>query len=327
MRLLIIGGSIFLGRHLVNQALEAGHRVIVLNRGQQCPDEQQVLIAEGKLEHLIADREKSLSILEGRQFDAVIDTCGYKPEVVSRSLEALRTSGKYVFVSSISVYGKFEKLGLTEDDPIRYSTEEENYSTLKADCEKVAAQFDKHVIIRPGLIVGPFDPTDRFTYWPIRVARGGKILAPGSAQREIQFIDVRDLSQFILHCIGTASGTYNVTGPKDKLSMGTFLDACTKTLNSNCRFIWAEEEKLIEAGIQQWSGANSLPLWIDSSDENSRGFMHISCQRAFQAGLKLRPLAETIADTMNWQSSRRENHLKAGISAEMEDQVIVQVQR
>jgi 2'-hydroxyisoflavone reductase len=325
MRLLIIGGSIFLGRHLVTQALEAGHRVTVLNRGSQCPDEQRAQIDEGKLEHLIADREKSLSILEGRQFDAVIDTCGYNPEVVSRSLEALRTSGKYVFVSSISAYGKFEKLGLTEDDPISYSTEEENYGTLKADCEKVTAQFDKHVIIRPGLIVGPFDPTDRFTYWPARVAKGGKILAPGSALREIQFIDVRDLSQFILHCISTASGTFNVTGPQDKLSMGSFLATCAKALNSNCQFIWTEEEKLIAAGIQQWSGANSLPLWIDSRDEDSRGFMHISCQRAFQAGLKLRPLAETIADTMKWHSSSREKILKTGISAEMEDQVIVQV--
>jgi 2'-hydroxyisoflavone reductase len=322
MRLLIIGGSIFLGRHLVNQALEAGHRVAVLNRGTQFPDEQRVLIAAGKLEHLIADREKSLSILEGRQFDAVIDTCGYKPEVVSRSLEALRTSGKYVFVSSITAYGKFKKLGLTEDDPITYSTTEENYGTLKADCEMVAAQFAKHVIVRPGLIVGPFDPTDRFTYWPVRVAKGGRILAPGSAAREIQFIDVRDLSQFILHCISTGSGTYNVTGPQDKLSMGTFLDTCSKALNSNCQFVWTEEEKLIEAGVQQWSGANSLPLWIDSKDEDNRGFMHISCRRAFQAGLKLSPLAETIADTMKWHSSRRENKLKTGISDEMEDQIV-----
>lgn len=293
----------------------------MLNRGSQ-PDEQRALIGEGKLEHLIADREKSLSILEGRQFDAVIDTCGYKPDAVSRALEALTTSSKYVFVSSISAYGKFEKLGLTEDDPISYSTTEENYGTLKADCEKVAAQFDKHVIIRPGLIVGPFDPTDRFTYWPARVAKGGRILAPGRAQREIQFIDVRDLSQFILHCSGTASGTFNVTGPHDKLSMGTFLDTCAKALSSDCQFIWTEEEKLIEAGIQQWSGANSLPLWIDSSDENNRGFMHINCQRAFQAGLKLRPLAETIADTMKWHGSRQENELKTGISKEMEDQIV-----
>lgn len=326
MHLLILGGSIFLGRHLVEQALSAGHKVTILNRGRNTPPSQSALIKEKKLERLLADREQSLAILAGRRFDAVIDTCGYQRQVVQKSKDALKDSGAvYVFISTISVYGIYEKVGLNETDPIIYSTAgQENYGTLKAGCEKLVEEIKDHLIIRPGLLVGPHDPTDRFTYWPARIERGGDILAPGRPERQIQFIDVRDLVDFILVCLeNKIRGTFNVTGPNQSLSMETFLQTCVATVGKDCRLHWVADEKLKGAGIQPWMG---LPLWLAETDSDSAGFMQIDCSRAIEHGLKIRPLNDTILDTIRWKNSETERTIKTGLSVEQESALLGEVQ-
>lgn len=323
MHLLILGGSIFLGRHLVEQALSAGHKVTILNRGRNTPPSQLSLIKEKKLERLLADREQSLAILEGRRFDAVIDTCGYQSSVVQKSKAALKDSGAvYVFISTISVYGTYEKVGLNESDPIIYTTagEEGNYGTLKADCEKLVEEIEDHLIIRPGLLVGPHDPTDRFTYWPARIERGGDILAPGRPERQIQFIDVRDLVDFLLFSLeNKIRGTLNVTGPNQSLSMETFLQTCAAAVGKECRFHWVADEKLRAAGIQPWMG---LPLWLAQADSDTIGFMQIDCSKAIEHGLKIRPLSDTILDTITWKNSQTERTIKTGLSVEQESALL-----
>jgi 2'-hydroxyisoflavone reductase len=324
MHLLVIGGTVFLGRHLVSQALAAGHQVTTLNRGRQNLPEQD------KAEKLIDDREKDLDILSGRHFDAVIDTCGYRPEIVSHSLRALKESVEtYVFISTVSVYGEFRTNGITENDPIKYTLpgQEENYGTLKADCEKAVLELipAEALIIRPGLIVGPYDPTDRFTYWPARVARGGKILAPGQPERAIQFTDVRDLAEWILKLTEMrARGIFNAKGSKDRLTMGEFLETCKQTINSDCDFLWVDENALVEAGVQPWT---ELPLWIPASNLEFAGFMELNCRKAFDSGLAPRPLAETIADTLAWDQTRDPSMpRKAGMLPDREEELLNQAQ-
>jgi 2'-hydroxyisoflavone reductase len=301
MHLLVIGGTVFLGRHLVSQALAAGHQVTTLNRGTYNLPEQD------NVEKLIDDREKDLDILSGRHFDAVIDTCGYRPETVSHSVKALKGSvDTYVFISTVSVYGEFPSIGITENDPIKYTPagEEGDYGTLKADCEKAILGLipECALIIRPGLIVGPYDPTDRFTYWPARVARGGKILAPGQPDRAIQFTDVRDLAAWILKLTEMqARGIFNAKGSKDRLTMGEFLQTCKQTIDNDCEFLWVDEDALAEAGVQPWT---ELPLWIPASNLEFAGFMQMDCRKAFDSGLTPRPLTETIADTLAWDQTR-----------------------
>ena len=325
MRLLIIGGSVFLGRHLASQAMAAGHLVTTLNRGTHNLTEQC------NVERLIADRETTLDVLRGRSFDAVIDTCGYHPQIVRHSVKALKGSvGTYAFISSVSVYGEFSSIGITEQDQIRYTPpgEEGDYGTLKADCEKVLGELipDHMLIVRPGLIVGPYDPTDRFTYWPARIASGGKILAPGRSDRAIQFIDVRDLSAWILMLVEKeVCGIYNATGPQQRLTMGTFLEACMQTTNSLCEFKWVDDQTLVGAGVKPWT---ELPLWIPESNSAFNGFMKLDCRRAYGAGLTLRTLTQTIADTLAWDQTRDiADTRKAGMKFGCEKELLSQLQR
>ncbi|MEW6402172.1 MAG: NAD-dependent epimerase/dehydratase family protein, partial [Chloroflexota bacterium] len=205
MKILIIGGTRFLGRHLVNSARARGHEVTLFNRGQTNPDLFR------RVEKIWGDREKDLDQLKGRNWDAVIDTCGYVPRVVRMSAEALKESVEnYVFISSLSIYPDFRKRGLNETDPVAKLQDEsveevtgETYGPLKALCERVVQDVFgiDSLVIRPGLIVGPHDPTDRFTYWPVRVARGGDVLAPDGPDAFTQFIDARDLADFIVELL------------------------------------------------------------------------------------------------------------------------------
>jgi 2'-hydroxyisoflavone reductase len=320
MKILILGGTKFLGRHLVDAALSRSHEVTLFNRGKTAPD------LFPNVEMILGDREHDIEKLAGREWDAAIDVAGYLPRVVRLSAQALRESvQRYVFISSISVYAGFQKVGINESDPVGKLEDEsveeitgETYGPLKALCEKVVQEVygDRALVIRPGLIVGPYDPTDRFTYWPMRVKRGDDMITPDGPQTPIQIIDVRDLSTFIIKLIeDNASGTYNATGPGDELTMGEFLDACKRVTGSVATFHWTSAEFLQEHNVQPWS---DMPVWIPDTEEDA-GFSRVDVSRAIQAGLEFRPLEETIRDTIAWAETRPEDfEWRAGLNPDKE---------
>lgn len=324
MNILIIGGTRFLGRHLVDSATRRGHTLTLFNRGQSNPG----LYPE--LETIPGDRAADLHKLAGRSWDAVIDTCGYLPRIVSRSAEALKDRvGRYVFISSISVYSDISQIGITENSPLGTLPDEsveeitgETYGPLKVLCEKAVTGVynERALIIRPGLIVGPHDPTDRFTYWPVRVARGGAILAPESPEVPVQVIDGRDLAEFTLHLIEQqASGAYNATGPAQPIPFGEMLKACKQASNSNATFHWASLEFLEQNQVAPWS---DLPVWIPNTPENA-GFSRVSIQKALSAGLVFRPIEETIRDTLAWAATRPQEHAwRAGLPENRETELL-----
>ncbi|MBI2760045.1 MAG: epimerase [Chloroflexi bacterium] len=304
MKLLMLGGTVFLGRSLVDAALVRGHEVTLFNRGQHNPE------LYPDVEKLRGDRDGDLGALEGRQWDAVIDTCGYVPRIVRASAELLADAvGHYSFISSISVYDNFRTRAMAEDAPVgtvEDPTVEDvlpNYGPLKALCEQAAeaAMPGRTLRVRAGLIVGPHDQSDRFTYWPHRIAKGGDVLAPGSSDRAVQIIDVRDLAEWNVRIAEQrVSGVFNATGPDYTLTMGAVLDACKAVSGSDARFVWASEQFLLDAGAQPWA---QLPLWVPDTEENA-GFSSIDCSKAFATGLTFRPLAETVRDTLAWDATR-----------------------
>jgi 2'-hydroxyisoflavone reductase len=246
MRILIIGGTCFLGRHLVEAALARNHELTLFNRGKSNPDLFR------QLETILGDRETDVKKLQqaGRNWDSVIDVAGYVPRIVRLSAEVLKENvGRYIYISSISVYSNFRKVGINESGPVGKiddeATEEiteETYGPLKVLCERAVQNIygERALIIRPALIVGPHDPTDRFTYWPVRVARGGEVLAPQKREAPIQIIDVCDLPDFILKLIEeNASGIYNATGPDYELTIGKLLDVSKQLTGSNANIHWA----------------------------------------------------------------------------------------
>src|SRR5687767_2586406 len=325
MKILIIGGTRFLGRHLVDSALARGHEVTLFNRGKSNPD----LFLN--IETILGDREHDLDKLAGREWDAVIDTSGYVPRIVRLSAQSLEESVKrYVFISSVSVYANFSKVGIDENDPVGQIEDEsfeeitgESYGPLKALSEKAVQDVfgeNRSLIIRPGLIVGPNDPTDRFTYWPVRVARGGDVLAPEKPEVPVQIIDVRDLSEFIIKLIEeNASGIYNVTGPDHELSLGTILDVSKQLTRSDAHFHWAPVEFLAENKVQPWS---DMPVWVPDTQEDA-GFSRVDISKAIHAGLTFRPLEETVRDTLEWAKTRPPDHeWRAGLTAEREAEVL-----
>ncbi len=299
MKLLIIGGTIFLGRALVDAALERGHEVTLFNRGRSSPG------AIPGAETVIGDRDTDLDRLRGRRWDAVIDTCGYLPRQVALSTAALRQSADhYCFISTISVYpvagppnrDESSSVLALEDDSIEAVTEE-SYGPLKVRCEQVVQDAFPHAafIIRSGLIVGPRDPTNRFTYWVTRAARGGDAIAP-PARQPVQFIDARDLAAFIL--LGTEArlaGVYNVTGPAERMSFGQLLPIAREALGSGVRFHHVSDDFLRRQGVAEFMG---LPLWLNRDAAES--FMTFNIEKARAAGLSFRPLAQTINDTCEW---------------------------
>ena len=324
MRILIIGGTRFLGRHLVEAALARRHEVTLFNRGQSNPD------LFPQLETIIGDREKDLDKLSSRIWDTAIDVAGYLPRIVRLSAIGLEMSvSRYVFISSLSVYADFRKIGIDESYPVGKiegeSVEEitgETYGPLKALCEKAVREVygERALIVRPGLIVGPHDPTDRFTYWPVRVTRGGDVLAPQKPEAVTQIIDVRDLSDFIIKLVEeNASGIYNATGPEYELTMGNLLEVSKQVSGSDADFKWASVEFLNQNKVEAWS---DMPAWIPD-DEEGVGFARIDSSKAIHAGLKFRPLEETVRDTLEWAKTRPVDHeWKAGLTAEREAEVL-----
>lgn len=302
MNILIIGGTVFLGRALVEAALEAGHQVTLFNRGISAP------AAFPAVETIIGDRESDLARLNGRRWDAVIDTCGYLPRLVRLSAEALREAvGHYTFISTLSVYppaGAAQRdesaAVLTLDDETVEEVGAETYGPLKTHCERaLAAAFPGTcLIIRSGLIVGPHDPTNRFTYWVRRAAAGGDAIAPPAAQ-PVQFVDAGDLARFTLRLTEAgAGGVYNVTGPAERLSFGELLSAAKAALETDVQFHHVSDGFLREHEIGEFM---ELPLWINAELANS--FMTFDIGKARAHGLDFRPLERTIQDTWHWARS------------------------
>ncbi len=312
MRLLVIGGTRFLGRALIEDALARGHDVTLFNRGQTNPE----LFPEA--ERITGDRDGGLDALAGRDWDAVVDTCGYFPRIVRASAEALSDAvGTYVFISTISVYADLSEpvdesspLGTIEDETVEeFGPEFENYGPLKALCEQAVQDVygERALIIRPGFIVGPHDPTDRFTHWPVRAARGGTMIAPGPPERPFQFVDVRDLAAWILTMVEEGrNGVFNATN--EGVPLGDVL------AEADSDVVWAHDEWLVEQGVDE----QELPLW--SADARFAALHEANVSRAVAAGLTFRPHAETSRDTLAWRGIDAE--LNAGMNAEREAELI-----
>jgi 2'-hydroxyisoflavone reductase len=286
VRFLILGGTGFLGRAIVDSALAGEHEVTLFNRGVTNP----ALFAG--VEKLRGDRAGGLGILRGRAWDAVIDTCGYLPRVVRESVELIE-SPYYLFVSTRSVYRDLAQ-ATDENAPVHGDVDDEDVSThygeLKAMCERVVRERPGS-IVRPGLIVGPHDPTGRFTYWPYRIGRGGDVLVPGMPSEPVTWIDVRDLGEWIVRlCEQQTSGVFNAV---DVGTWGELLDACLSTAGSAARLVWVPSEWLVSHDVGEWM---ELPLWVSSAE--SLGIHRVANTRAVTAGLTFRPLAETIRATL-----------------------------
>ena len=325
MRILILGGKRFLGIALVKAIQEAGHTPVLFNRGRTNPE------LFPKVQNLIGDREGDLSALKRKKWDAVIDTSGFTPHTVSKTAKLL--SGKcdtYIFISSISVYRDFTNLDITEEYPLAQldNPEDEDYTDkaygpLKALCEyEIQQNFDgKVLVIRPGLIVGPNDPTDRFTYWPWRVSLGGNILAPAPPSSNLQFIDLRDLAAFIIRLIQKQTeGVFNVTGLKKPATFGSFLVACREAAASDANFVWVDEPFLLEHHVTPWT---DLPLWVPTADPGFVGFFNINIDKALKAGLSFRQISDTVGDTLTWLKSRPPvKKLKVGMDIAVETKLL-----
>jgi len=301
MNLLILGGTKFLGRHAVDAALAGGHEVTIFTRGQTNPE----LFPD--VEHLQGDRDGDLGALEGRGWDGVVDTSGYVPRVVRRSAELLRDAvDRYVFVSSISVYDDFsqpidESTAVAQlEDPANEDVLE-HYGALKAACETVIDEVygDRGANVRAGLIVGPYDPTDRFTYWPRRIAAGRDVLGPGNPAAPVQFVDARDLAAWLVKlALEGPGGVFNATGPAEPLTFADLLERARAAIGSDANVVWIDEQTLLDAEVQAWT---ELPLWLPGDDY--AGMARADTRRALAAGLTFRSLEQTVVDTLAWDST------------------------
>lgn len=320
MDLLVIGGTQFSGRALVEQAIEAGHQVTVFHR---TPTD---LVPQA--EHVLGDRDQGIEALAGRTFDAVVDTCGYVPRAVRASTDTLASSGWYGFVSSISAHVEGLPAGATEESgtfqppfPDTEDVTEETYGPLKAACEQVVADAfgDRGAVIRPGYIVGPNDPTDRFTSWVRRAAAGGEMLAPGPADAAIQFVDARDLGAFMLHLAETATGgTYNAVHPSGTVTRSDLLATAARTSGGDTAVTWADPAWLVsQLGDDRYQ---AFPMWDEVDDPWTHMF---DSRKAVGAGLRSRSVDETVRDTLTWDRSRGEAAERpCGLSSEREAELL-----
>lgn len=329
-RILVLGGTAFIGPAFVDAARKRGHHITLFNRGRT---EKQKGMVEG-VEHLYGNRDpnltsedgqfKGLEALKGKTWDAVLDTSGQYRRIVKASAELLAPAAKhYIYISSISVYKDNSKIGADETDELHTLEDPdvetmgrnfENYGGLKAICEKTAAEYfpGRCAAVRPGLIVGPNDGTDRFTYWPVRVERGGEVLAPNSPDDPIQIIDVRDLAEWLVHIIdNNITGEFDAVGPPTGLTIGKLLDACKSESRSDATFTWADAAFLDSHGVMGW---RDMPVWVKPTGE-SAGFHRRSIARATAAGLTFRPINVTVRDTLDWWP--RELERRARVTREL----------
>lgn len=328
LRLLVLGGTGFPGRHFTAAALAAGHRVTLFNGGKTAPG----IFPDAEL--VPGDREESLAPLAGRRWDAVIDTSGHLPAVVRASARTLADQvERYVYVSSVSAYADFSTPGVCEDAPLAPLPEgtsdaeasDEAFGALKALCEaevRRAVGDDRSLIIRPGLLVGPYDTSDRFGYWVRRVAQGGRILAPGPPERPVQFIDARDLAAWMLRMVEEErSGVFNATGPRNPLAMEWLLETCRVESGSDAEFVWASEEFLLENGVQPWT---ELPLWMPEAAGTHAHFQEVDNRRALESGLEFRRILDTVGDVRRFEESheRRADDEPSTLSPEREGELL-----
>jgi 2'-hydroxyisoflavone reductase len=305
LKILVLGGTVFVGRALVEVAVARGHEITLFHRGQHNVERPDTVAT------IHGDRDGGLAPLAGGRWDAVLDVCGYFPRIVRQSAELLASRADlYVFISTLSVYRDFAVRHLDEDyplaeleDPSVEKIEPKTYGGLKVLCERVVEQAvpGRSLIIRPGLIVGPNDPTDRFTYWPARMARGGEVLAPGDPQGELQFIDVRDLAEWVVSMVEEGSaGAYNATGRGAPVTFERLLEECGKAAGQEAAVTWVAESFLLEQKVAPWI---DLPLWLPCKPEFA-GFSSVRIERALNRGLGFRPLAETVRDVLAWNAAR-----------------------
>jgi len=329
LRVLIFGGTGFIGPHFVETLRAHGHKLTLFNRGKRNP----TLFPD--VETLLGDRNGQVDAIKGRDWDVVIDDSGYTPKQVRLTTDILKGHVQhYIFVSSISAYADLTPPGIDEDyklatlkDPTVEEITDGTYGGLKALCEKTVEQaFGKNsAVVRPTYIVGPGDPTDRFTYWPVRASKGGDMLAPGSASDPVQFIDVRDLAEFMRVCVEErVSGSYNACNPPGAVTMGDVLETAKRISGANTKFVWAptaflEKNKALE-GLE-------VPIWAPPVGELA-GAGLISSARAVAKGLRFRTLDTTVRDTLAWHAKRpvdQQQKLRAGFSPEREAQLLKQL--
>lgn len=325
MNILVLGGTIFLGRSIVDAALARGHELTLFNRGQHhaelYPD----------VEKLRGDRSSDLTALQGRHWDAVIDTCGYLPRIVQASANLLSSAVEhYTFISTMSVYADLHLTEIDEhsavgqlEDETTETIDASTYGPLKVLCERAVEQAlpGRVLTIRPGLIIGPHDPTDRFTYWVSRTARGGAVLVPAIPNHPVQIIDVRDLADWTVRMVEAhQTGIYNTVGPAYPLTFGQLLDNCLALTQEDTRFTWVDEQFLLDSDVKPWT---DLPLWLSSNDSRSRGLFCVNGHKAIDAGLTFRPLSESLHDTLHWDGTRPpDREWRAGLGAEREAELL-----
>ncbi|UCF19766.1 MAG: NAD-dependent epimerase/dehydratase family protein [Gemmatimonadota bacterium] len=326
LRILILGGTGFIGPHQVRYALARGHTVTLFNRGRTNPD----MFPE--VEKLRGDRDGDLEALKGRDWDAVIDNSATIPRWVRDSAGLLKDSaGQYLYISTLSVYRGFPQPGMDETAPVQEledpTVEQVNgrtYGGLKALCEQAAqaALPGRTTVVRPGLIVGPGDPTDRWTYWPVRISRGGEVLAPGDPWTLVRYIDARDVSEWCVRMLEDGNtGVYNAVGPRSHLSTAEMLYGIRATTNVEIGFTWVAADFLAEQNVRPWS---DLPAWLPPTEEYV-GYGSISRDKAIAAGLTFRPLATTALETLDWWRSLPEERRaspRAGLPPEREAEVL-----
>lgn len=330
LKILLLGGTRFIGVHMTELALARGHSITFFNRGRTRAE------LFPQVEKLHGDRDGKLDALQGRKWDAVIDTSGYLPRHVRMSAELLAPNvQQYLFISTIGLYADFSKAN-DENSPVAKIDDEKSediakyYGPLKALCEKAldSVMAGRTTMVRPGLIVGPDDNTDRFTYWPARAARGGEMIAPGTPATPYQIIDARDLARFCLDMLESRTfGVFNVTSPTDMFSMGKIIDASVSAANALAhpnpppRPVWIPAGFLTEHKVEPFS---DMPAWIPPDNEIA-GLHRTNVERAIKAGLKISPLQKTTSDTLAWQLARpaaEQEKLKAGLSPEREQEVL-----
>jgi 2'-hydroxyisoflavone reductase len=338
MKLLILGGTAFLGRHLATVAQQRGHHLTLFHRGRSHPE-----LFDDALK-LYGNRVDDLEALRHGRWDAVIDTCGYTPGIVRRSAELLAGAVQhYTFISSVSAYSSYPAEGLDETAPVATLSAQQvkeaekiaasaplgtlsfgaMYGGLKARCEEAAetALPGRVLHVRPGLIVGPHDFSGRFAYWVRRVAQGGEVLAPGQSEQPIRLIDVRDLAEWILDRVEARTvGTLNAVGAVGP-TLGGLLDECRAASGSDATFTWVPEDFLLAREVRPWL---ELPLWLP---EGQRGFFAVRDDKAIAAGLRFRPLAQTVGDTLAWirSSGSIESWQAVGLAAPREAQLLDQL--
>jgi 2'-hydroxyisoflavone reductase len=321
MKILVIGGTRFVGRHFVDAALANGHEITLFNRGQSNAN------LYPNVTNIQGDRaiDADLAALKGQHWDAVVDTCGYAPSVVRKTAELLRNAVDiYLFISTISVYdGPMQrnddedaKLQTLEDPTVEEVTNE-SYGGLKVLCEQVVNDVygDRAIQVRPGMIVGPYDPTDRYTYWDVRAAHGGEILAPGTPDRPVQMIDGRDLGKFMLHLLEQKTvGVFNATG--QVLTWQDWMNTFSAAGAAAAQYTWVSDDFLKDK-----ANGGELPFWVPAPYEN---IFAVSVDRAVKAGLTYRPALEIARDTLAWKGKPAISDLKAGMKPEREAELLAE---